>query len=79
MAKDNYPQYRVSQWIDTTQDAMDHDRAVVVYGIQTKREEGGRWSHLSGSKEPMFFNSPEEASDACDVLRDSDATGNPVE
>jgi hypothetical protein len=39
----------------------------VLYGVQAKYEEDGRWSHVA-SKEPMFFNSPEEAQAACDVL-----------
>jgi hypothetical protein len=39
----------------------------VHYGVQAKYEEDGRWSQVVG-KEPMFFNSPEEAQVVCDEL-----------
>jgi hypothetical protein len=70
MAKDKYPQYRVSQWVSGRQSRMAYVWGSVHYGVQVKRENGGEWSLLVG-KEPMFFNSPEEAQVACDVLSNS--------
>jgi hypothetical protein len=67
MTKDNYPQYRVSQWVSSRQSGMARIQETVLYGVQAKYEEGGRWSHIV-SKVPMFFNSPEEAQVACDEL-----------
>lgn len=64
-----YPQYRVSQWIDTSDEAMDKAQAPIVYGVQTKREKGGAWMHVANGSEPMFFDSPAKASDACAELR----------
>jgi hypothetical protein len=39
-----FPQYRVSQWIDTSDEAINATQATIIYGVQTNREKGGAWN-----------------------------------
>jgi hypothetical protein len=68
-----FPQYRVSQWIDTSDEAINATQATIIYGVQTKREKGGAWMHVAKGTEPMFFDSADKASEAIKELRASEA------
>ena len=56
-----YPRFRVSEWLDTSYEAMSQPNARFVYGVQTLREKGGKWMHCANGKKPMHFATPEEA------------------
>ena len=71
--KTTYPQYRVTQWIDTSEEAMNKPMATIIYGVQTMREKGGRWMHCANGTKPMHFDTAEKASAACAALRKADA------
>jgi hypothetical protein len=64
-----YPQYRCTQWLDTSDEAMQREQGLIVYGVQTKREKGGKWMHVHYGGEPLFFGSLVDASATCDKLR----------
>lgn len=68
-----YPQYRMTQWIDTSEEAMNKPQATIIYGVQTMREKGGRWMHCMTSKGPMHYDTPDKASEAIKALRDAEA------
>lgn len=68
-----YPQYRVTQWIDTSEEAMNQPQATIIYGVQTRREKGGRWMHCAAGAKPMHFDTADKASAAIKALRDADA------
>lgn len=68
-----YPQYRVTQWIDTSEEAMNKPQATIIYGVQTMREKGGRWMHCADGSKPMHFETPAQASEAIKALRAADA------
>ena len=59
-----YPKFRVSQWIDTSEEAMNKPQAVFVYGIQTQREKGGRWMHCLDNAGPLFYATAKEGAEA---------------
>lgn len=71
--KATYPQYRMTQWIDTSDEAMDKPQATIIYGVQTKREAGGKWMHCANGTQPMHYDTPDKASDAIKALREADA------
>lgn len=71
--KTTYPQYRMTQWIDTSEEAMNKPQATIIYGVQTMREKGGRWMHCAVGSKPMHYDSPDKASEAIAALRASDA------
>lgn len=71
--KTKYPQYRMTQWIDTSEEAMNQPQATIIYGVQTMREKGGRWMHCANGTKPMHFDTADKASDAIKYLRASDA------
>ena len=56
-----YPKYRVSQWIDTSEEAMNKPQATILYGIQTMRAKGGKWMHCRDNAGPLHY------ADAADV------------
>lgn len=64
-----YPQYRVTQWIDTSEEAMNQPQATIIYGVQTKREKGGRWMHCASGSKPMHYDTPDKASNAIKAMR----------
>lgn len=68
-----YPQYRVTRWIDTSEEAMNLPQASITYGVQTMREKGSKWMHVSRNGEALFFETHEAASAACAELRKSAA------
>jgi hypothetical protein len=68
-----FPLYRVSQWIDTSPEAMDQEQATIVFGVQTKREQGGKWMHVAKDGKALFFDSAEKASEAIKELRNAKA------
>lgn len=75
--KTKYPQYRVTQWIDTSEEAMNKPMATIIYGVQTMREKGGQWMHCANGNKPMHYDTPDKASEAIKALRaaDSEAVG----
>lgn len=64
-----YPMFCVSQWIDTSPEAMNKPQATIIYGVQTKRKPGGSWMHVARDTEPVFFDTHEKALAYCDELR----------
>jgi hypothetical protein len=56
-----YPQYRVSQWIDTSEEAMNKPQATILYGVQIKPEKGKAWRHCYADTELLIFDTPEIA------------------
>lgn len=68
-----YPQYRMTQWIDTGEEAMNRPIATIIYGVQTMREKGGKWMHCAVGGKPMHYDTPDKASAAIAALRDEDA------
>jgi hypothetical protein len=73
MPKSIYPKYRVTAWLDTSEESMSKPVSTLVYGIQTRREKSGQWGNCATSQGPLFFNTPEQASAKCDELRKRDA------
>jgi hypothetical protein len=71
--KTTYPQYRMTQWIDTSEGAMNKPQATIIYGVQTMREKGGRWMHCAVGSKPMHYDSPDKASEAIKAMRADDA------
>ena len=73
MGRVTYPQYRVTQWLDNSDESMLREQATIIYGVQTMRHKGGRWMHVCRDSEPLFFDTREEASAACAELRKGEA------
>jgi hypothetical protein len=71
--KTQYPMYRVSQWIDTSPEAMELEQARIVYGVQTKRGKDCKWMHVAQGNKAMLFDSADKASAACEQLRQAAA------
>ena len=71
--KTTYPKYRMTQWIDTSEEAMEQEQATIIYGVQTMREKGGRWMHCANGNQPMHYDTPDKASEAIRALREADA------
>jgi hypothetical protein len=67
-----YPKYRLSQWIDTSEEAMNQPQAAIIYGVQTKRERGGPWLHCAMGTKPMHYDTLDKASEAIKALRECD-------
>lgn len=67
-----YPAYRACQWIDTSPEAMEREQATILYGIETKREQGGRWMKVSAGAEPLLFSTAEQASEVIKGMRLAD-------
>jgi len=68
-----YPQYRVTQWIDTSEEAMNQPMATIIYGVQTMREKGGKWMHCAMGSKPMHYDTHDKASAAIASLCADDA------
>lgn len=71
--KTKYPQYRMVQWIDTSDEAMRKPQATIIYGVQTLRDKGGKWMHCAVDLKPMHYDTPEKASEAIAAMRAADA------
>ncbi len=59
-----YPKYRASQWLDTSEEAMNKPQATIVYGIQTMRVKGGKWMHCRDNAGPLFYATAKEVAEA---------------
>lgn len=68
-----YPQYRISQWIDTSEEAINKPQATIIYGVQTKRDKDGKWMHCMTPAGPMHYDTPAQASAAIAEMRAADA------
>jgi len=69
-----YPQYRVTQWLDTSEESMSKPQATIIYGVQTKRQKGGVWMNCMNRNGPLHYATHEKASEAVAALRASEAT-----
>lgn len=71
--KQKYPQYKVTQWIDTSEEAMNKSEATIRYGVDIKPKPSagvhGGWLHLAINGTPMIFDTAEEASAKIDALK----------
>lgn len=63
-----HPKYRVSQWIDTSEESMRKPRVTILYGVQTQRLRAGAWMNVAKDGEPMFFDTLDKAAAACREL-----------
>jgi hypothetical protein len=68
-----YPKYRVSQWIDTSEEAMNKPQATIVYGIQTMRMKGGKWMHCRDNAGPLHYATVSDVGKALKALREQPA------
>ncbi|EXI92088.1 MAG: hypothetical protein AW12_00831 [Candidatus Accumulibacter sp. BA-94] len=68
-AKATYPKYRVSEWIDTTEEALNQTAFRLVYGVQAQTGSHGKWIHCFRGDTPMLFATQDEAFSACADLR----------
>ena len=73
MAKAKFPQYLLTQFLDTSEDAMEQTVGTILYGIETRRAEGGQWKHCATSAGLMLFKTRDEASEAVTRLKAADA------
>lgn len=69
MSKTTYPQYRVSEWIDTSEASMNKPSADIWYGVQVRTVPRGQWMHAYANGAAILFKTVEEASAKCDELR----------
>lgn len=67
-----HPQYKISQWIDTSHEALSKPQATLRYGVQIKNENGSRWLHCYRDNEPLIFDTMREATAAIDQLKKAD-------
>lgn len=58
---EKYPQYKIVQWIDTSEEAMNQPQATILYGVQIKPEKGARWMHCCHGSEPLIYKKLDEA------------------
>lgn len=72
MAK-KYPEYKIGQWIDTSEEAMNKAQATILYGVQIKTRPDGKWMHCYRGSEPLIFDTAENAGAAIAELRAADA------
>jgi hypothetical protein len=66
-----YPQYRVCQWLDASEEALDKPDWTIVYGIQRKAAAGSKWLHCARNGKPMYFESAAAASGEIDKLKEA--------
>ena len=64
-----YPQYKVTQWIDTSAEAMSKPQATIYFGVMIRTEKSEPWCHCYRDGEPLLYGSPDLASDAIAKLR----------
>jgi len=67
--KANEMKYRISQWLDTSDD--DAEEYPILYGIQANNGRG--WCHSYEDGEPLIFKTAKEAQSKIEALRDVDA------
>ena len=57
-----YPQYKIGQWIDTSEEAMSKPELTISYGVQIRRHKGSQWMHCCRDNKPLIFGTADEAS-----------------
>ena len=57
----SYPQFKIGQWIDTSEEAMAKQQATILYGVQIKPEKGAKWMHCCKGSDSLIFDTPEDA------------------
>ncbi len=73
MAKAKFPQYRITQWLDTSKDAMADAVGTIMYGIETRRTDGGQWMKCATRSGPLLFNSTSDAAEVIERFKVMDA------
>lgn len=63
-----WPKYRMSRWLDTSEESMSQPMASILYGVQTQREKGDKWRHVHTNGQALIFKTMDEASAAIDRL-----------
>ena len=57
-----YPQYKIGQWIDTSEEAMSKPELTISYGVEIRRHKGAQWMHCCRDNKPLIFDTAEKAS-----------------
>lgn len=65
--------YRIGQWLDTSEEAMNKPQATILYGVRIKPAPGAKWMHCYRGQKPLIYDTPEKASTAIAELRAADA------
>lgn len=61
--------FRMTQWLDNSDEAMAQPNATILYGVQAKHPEWPSWRHCHVNGEPMVYPTREEASAAIAKLK----------
>ena len=64
-----YPQYKISQWIETSEEALNQPEATISYGVQIKTEKGAWWELYKRGNKPLLFDSLKKADEAIGKLK----------
>lgn len=67
--KTAYRRYRVSEWIDTSEEGLNQPEVRLAYGVQVQVAPRGPWMHCLRGTQPMLFKTPAEAAAACEELQ----------
>ena len=57
-----YPQYKIGQWIDTSEEAMSKPELTISYGVEIRPYKGAKWMHCCRDNKPLIFGTADEAS-----------------
>ena len=57
-----YPQYKIGQWIDTSEEAMSKSELTISYGVEIRPHKGAKWAHCFRNNKPLLFGTADEAS-----------------
>ena len=57
-----YPQYKIGQWIDTSEEAMSKPELTICYGVEIKPHKGAQWMHCYRDNKPLIFDTADKAS-----------------
>jgi len=67
--KNTHPKYRVSQWLDTSEESMSKPVADIFYGVQAQMAPRTPWGHVSISGVKQIFDTPEKAAECIEKLK----------
>ena len=57
-----YPQCKIGQWIDTSEEAMSKPELTISYGVEIRPYKGAKWMHCCSDNKPLIFGTADEAS-----------------
>ena len=57
-----YPQYKIGQWIGTSEEAMAKPELTISYGVEIRPRKGEKWMHCFRNNKPLLFDTADEAS-----------------